>query len=92
MSGGDVIGKQGQYLGPEMKSVHDLNIIANHPARIAAIEARGFLFSSSLSYNLSKPLILMRKKDKLPSEKYSQEFVLEYGKSTLEMHKDSGKC
>ena len=40
MSGGDVIGKQGQYLGPEMKSVHELNIIANHPARIAAIEAR----------------------------------------------------
>ena len=58
---------------------------------IAAIEARGFLFSSALSYNLSKPLILMRKKDKLPSEKYSQEFVLEYGKSTLEMHKDSIK-
>ena len=59
--------------------------------KIAAIEARGFLFSSALSYNLSKPLILMRKKDKLPSEKYSQEFVLEYGKSTLEMHKDSIK-
>ena len=59
--------------------------------KIAAIESRGFLFSSALSYNLSKPLILMRKKDKLPSEKYSQEFVLEYGKSTLEMHKDSIK-
>ena len=59
--------------------------------KIAAIEARGFLFSAALSYNLSKPLILMRKKDKLPSEKYSQEFVLEYGKSTLEMHKDSIK-
>ena len=59
--------------------------------KIAAIEARGFLFSSALSYNLSKPLILMRKKDKLPSEKYSQEFILEYGKSTLEMHKDSIK-
>jgi len=58
---------------------------------IAAIESRGFLFSSALSYNLSKPLILMRKKDKLPSEKYSQEFELEYGKSTLEMHKDSIK-
>ena len=58
---------------------------------IAAIESRGFLFSSALSYNLSKPLILMRKKDKLPSEKYSQEFVLEYGKSTLEIHKDSIK-
>ena len=57
--------------------------------KIAAIEARGFLFSAALSYNLSKPLILMRKKDKLPAEKYSQEFELEYGKATLEMHKDS---
>ena len=40
---------------------------------------------------LSKPLILMRKKGKLPSEKYSQDFELEYGKATLEMHKDSIK-
>ena len=57
--------------------------------KIAAIESRGFLFSSALCYALSKPLILMRKKDKLPAEKYSQDFELEYGKSTLEMHKDS---
>ena len=59
--------------------------------KIAAIESRGFLFSSALCYNLSKPLILMRKKGKLPSEKYSQDFELEYGKATLEMHKDSVK-
>ena len=59
--------------------------------KIAAIEARGFLFSAALSYNLSKPLILMRKKDKLPSDKYSQEFELEYGKATIEIHKDSIK-
>ena len=59
--------------------------------KIAAIESRGFLFSSILCYKLSKPLILMRKKDKLPAEKYSQEFELEYGKATLEIHKDSIK-
>ena len=59
--------------------------------KIAAIESRGFLFSSALSYNLAKPLILMRKKGKLPAEKYSQNFELEYGKATLEMHKDSVK-
>ena len=59
--------------------------------KIAAIESRGFLFSSALCYNLSKPLVLMRKKNKLPAEKYSQEFELEYGKATLEMHKDSIK-
>ena len=60
--------------------------------KIAAIESRGFLFSSVLCYTLSKPLILMRKKDKLPAEKYSQDFELEYGKATLEMHKDSIKA
>jgi len=57
--------------------------------KIAAIESRGFIFASPLSYNLSKPNILLRKKDKLPAEKYSVDFKLEYGKSTLEIHKDS---
>ena len=57
--------------------------------KIAGVESRGFIFSSPLSYNLSKPYILMRKKDKLPAEKYSVDFELEYGNSTLEIHKDS---
>ena len=57
--------------------------------KIAAIESRGFIFASPLSYNLSKPNILLRKKNKLPSERYSVDFELEYGKSTLEIHKDS---
>ena len=57
--------------------------------KIAAIESRGFLFSAPLCYKLSKPLILMRKKNKLPAEKHSEEFELEYGKATLEVHKDS---
>ena len=57
--------------------------------KIAAIESRGFIFASPLSYNLSKSYILLRKKDKLPAERYSVDFELEYGKSTLEIHKDS---
>jgi len=57
--------------------------------KIAAIESRGFIFASPLSYSLSKPLILMRKKNKLPAEKYSVDFELEYGNATLEIHKDS---
>ena len=57
--------------------------------KIASIESRGFIFASPLSYNLLKPNILMRKKNKLPAEKYSVDFELEYGKSTLEIHKDS---
>ena len=59
--------------------------------KIAAIESRGFIFASALSYNLSKSFILMRKKNKLPADKYSVDFELEYGKSTLEIHKDSIK-
>jgi len=57
--------------------------------KIAAIESRGFIFASPLAYNLSKPYVLLRKKDKLPAERYSVDFELEYGKSTLEIHKDS---
>ena len=57
--------------------------------KIASIESRGFIFATPLSYNLSKPSILLRKKNKLPAEKYSVDFELEYGKATLEMHKDS---
>ena len=57
--------------------------------KIAAIESRGFIFASPLSYNLTKPYILMRKKNKLPAERYSVDFELEYGKATLEIHKDS---
>ena len=57
--------------------------------KIAGIESRGFIFSAPLSYNLSKPNLLMRKKNKLPAEKYSEDFELEYGKATLEIHKDS---
>ena len=57
--------------------------------KIAAVESRGFIFASPLSYNLSKPNILMRKQNKLPAEKYSVNFELEYGSAVLEIHKDS---
>ncbi len=57
--------------------------------KIAAIESRGFVFASAISYLLKKPFILLRKKNKLPAERYSVDFELEYGKATIEMHKDS---
>ena len=57
--------------------------------KLAAVESRGFVFASALSYNISKSLILMRKKGKLPADTFSQDFVLEYGKATIEVHKDS---
>ena len=57
--------------------------------KIAAIESRGFVFASAVSYLLKKPFILLRKKNKLPAERYSVDFELEYGTATIEMHKDS---
>ena len=57
--------------------------------KVAAIESRGFVFASTLSYKLQKPFILLRKKNKLPAETHSIEFELEYGRATIEVHKDS---
>ena len=57
--------------------------------KVAAIESRGFVFASTVSYLLKKPFILLRKKNKLPAEDHSIDFELEYGKATIEVHKDS---
>jgi len=57
--------------------------------KIAAIESRGFVFASAVSYLLKKPFVMLRKKNKLPAETYSVDFELEYGSATIEVHKDS---
>ena len=57
--------------------------------KIAAIESRGFVFASAVSYLLNKPFILFRKKNKVPAETHSIDFQLEYGTATMEVHKDS---
>ena len=57
--------------------------------KVAAIESRGFVFASTVSYLMKKPFILLRKKNKLPAETHSIDFELEYGKATIEVHKDS---
>ena len=57
--------------------------------KIAAIESRGFVFASAVSYILKKPFIMLRKKNKLPAEVHSVDFELEYGRATIEVHKDS---
>ena len=59
--------------------------------KIAAVESRGFVFASAVSYILSKPLIMLRKENKLPAETHSVDFELEYGRATIEVHKDSIK-
>ena len=57
--------------------------------KLAAIESRGFVFASAISYLLKKPFILLRKKNKLPAETHSIKFELEYGSATIEVHKDA---
>ena len=57
--------------------------------KIAAIESRGFVFASAVSYLLKKPFIMLRKKNKLPADVHSVNFELEYGTATIEVHKDS---
>ncbi|MBR3068566.1 MAG: adenine phosphoribosyltransferase [Lachnospiraceae bacterium] len=58
---------------------------------IAGAESRGFIFGAALAYNMHKPLLLVRKKGKLPGETVSQSYDLEYGQATIEIHKDAVK-
>ena len=54
-------------------------------------ESRGFIFGTPIAYNNNKPFIPIRKAGKLPRETVSISYDLEYGKATIEMHKDSIK-
>ena len=56
---------------------------------IVGAESRGFILGAPLAYERHKPFILVRKKGKLPCDTISQDYDLEYGKATIEMHKDA---
>ena len=56
---------------------------------VIGAESRGFIFGAPLAYALGKPFVLVRKKGKLPCETISQDYELEYGTATLEIHKDA---
>jgi len=56
---------------------------------IVGPESRGFIFGTPIAYNTHKPFVLIRKKGKLPSETIEVDYDLEYGKATLEIHKDA---
>ena len=62
----------------------DLNI-----DKIVAIESRGFIIGAPLAYLLNVGLVLIRKPGKLPAETINQDYKLEYGTATMEMHKDA---
>ena len=54
-------------------------------------ESRGFIFGVPVAYNNNKGFVPIRKKGKLPCETISEEYALEYGTATLEVHKDAIK-
>ena len=58
---------------------------------IVGPESRGFIFGVPIAYNMYKPFIPVRKKGKLPCETISMDYELEYGKATIEVHKDAIK-
>lgn len=56
---------------------------------IAGLDARGFIPAGVLAYVLKKPMVMVRKKGKLPGETIHAEYQLEYGQSILEIHTDA---
>ncbi|GAB4247862.1 MAG: adenine phosphoribosyltransferase [Candidatus Methylacidiphilales bacterium] len=56
---------------------------------VVAIDARGFIFGSTLAYILGVGLVLVRKKGKLPFHTIEASFSLEYGSSKLQIHSDA---
>jgi len=56
---------------------------------VVGIESRGFLFGAPVAYNLGVPLVPIRKPGKLPAERMSVEYALEYGTSQLDIHQDA---
>lgn len=67
------------------------NEILHNCDAIVSIDARGFIFGSALSLELSKPIILARKPGKLPGELITKSYNLEYGSNSLSIQKDSIK-
>jgi adenine phosphoribosyltransferase len=57
--------------------------------KVAGIEARGFILASPVALRLNAGFVPVRKKGKLPAVTYSQDYELEYGSATLEVHRDA---
>ena len=81
-------------LGDEVGFSSAIDMIVVHFGRgnvdkVVGIEARGFILASPVAYHFGAGFVPVRKADKLPWETESQEYELEYGKETLEIHKDA---
>lgn len=62
---------------------------APEATHFAGLEARGFIFASAMAARLERGCILLRKPKKLPREKFSVSYDLEYGQDSIEIHKDA---
>ncbi len=60
-----------------------------HIDKVVSVEARGYIFGGALAYNLNCGFVPVRKPGRLPAETIAQEYTLEYGKNTVEIHKDA---
>lgn len=73
---------------------HVVEVIGNHfrtlgVEAVAGVEARGFIFGMLIAQELNVPFIPVRKAGKLPYRKISEEYSLEYGTASIEMHEDA---
>jgi adenine phosphoribosyltransferase len=59
---------------------------------VAAVDARGFIIGSALAYELNASLVLVRKKGKLPFDTLVEDYELEYGTASVELHEDAFKA
>jgi adenine phosphoribosyltransferase len=78
--------------GPEFAGVVDRladECSKKDPQAILAMESRGFILGGALSYRLELPFIPARKPGKLPWKTENEDYELEYGKATLEVHTDA---
>ncbi|MGL4617436.1 MAG: adenine phosphoribosyltransferase [Mycoplasmoidaceae bacterium] len=60
-----------------------------NPDVIVAPDARGFIFAIPIALELNLPFVMVRKKGKLPGDLYSEDYELEYGKTTLQIQKEA---
>jgi len=60
--------------------------------RIAGVDARGFVIGGAVAHAMHLPFVLVRKKGKLPFDTLSEDYALEYGEATIEVHTDSAKA
>lgn len=68
---------------------------SHHIDCVAGLEARGFILGAAVAYRLNVGFVPIRKKGKLPSAVFREDYALEYGKASVEIHQDalgSGRC